>query len=428
MAFSESQLYQIRIPQYGPLYFKYYKEEDEFRSVDRNEKELKVYIYESAVTEGRETYKAKDPPEQQLKLSASHVRLMRYPVSLVGERNELFKPQSLGASTYGIQIDTSSVLANEMMAIVNDPIAMILYVTSQASVPYLMTMARATEVLTRAQISTGIINIRETQRMMQESVAMEIMIEKARENRIMKWLSSWVFFLIVIIVVLVVLFVCVFFPAAFMFLVAAIALASIGTGLYVRYVTYEEEKEEWEELVEELGYSDASLMPESLKKMYEAGLDSLEFSMYVFIGVLVLNVIVTAVGGNMVNTLAAKLVEQFASEGIVIGINTASAIIIIGIAGSLLYGLIQINSGLNSIIEGKVMKAKANFDAAMKLTQANMEEMAALSKFIKDMVSRMDTALKNLMEAIQEMLKNQSEIVKTLASGSQVIVRNITSV
>jgi hypothetical protein len=443
--YSDGRIYEITTPICGALFFKYNGTNSTFKSVDRTGHDLYVLsrTYDNTglpIVVNPST--SNSPADQQLSLTVSEIKSMHYQVGLVDdcEIMKAFSNSSLGSGIM-LNIDPksgSNYSAHEMRAVIEDPIAMALYTCMQLNMPYLVTMANSTRCLSSTQISMDTIGVRHSQQLLATHVALEKMLDMVRNSKLMKWLRSPFFFIVLAAASIITMILSIFTAggALVVLIVVLIGIAAAAGLLIKAGLAYKDDMNEMEHVKAELGYKD-KVMPEELQEIYDAYKKALTDALIIMCIVVVISVIAGGKGSFGLKSAAKELAEKWIAEfeeEIVneflqkVWENAARFVIGSGIISSSILALSSVESGISSIVSGMMRRAVAAVDEAFTKSKAQVEQLSAMSKFFKELMSHMDQSLRKLLESIQELIKTQGEIIKTLGEGSRTVTRNIAGI
>ncbi|MDR2721150.1 MAG: hypothetical protein LBB15_02575 [Puniceicoccales bacterium] len=465
----DSHIYEIVTSSVGAFRFRYDAEGKRFISIKKNGEDFEDAYRFSTITNDV-TPGVDGSLTGPLVITLDEMYISGFSISVIEERkiSKLFaSPVSVGGTglvlppdckiyseKYGNDSSNESFAGNlEMMAIMNDPVATILYTTLEGFFPGMITLVQNVRSLTRCQLYADRIIMHERQQRMKDDEDTNRVLEEQANSKLLIWLNSpWsrlLLFVSTLLIVVAVIVSTVLTGGTALAIILPIILGGlglVGAGAYcaVTIVNYISDDQRMKKLMEERGYYDGR-MSKVVMELCDKFREALLTLFIVTLVVTVISVALSFTGGgaqfkSAVDTvshqMAKELVKKLEGEGIIkteeeavkeVAKQATVKVIVQVITQRVLLSASTANGGL-LIASSIIREAVAEVEFFMANVKARTDEWGAFSKLFKEMTKRMEDSLKNLQAIVEDLMRMQSDIIKMLGEGSQTVTRNFVGV
>ncbi|MDR2029876.1 MAG: hypothetical protein LBP65_00165 [Puniceicoccales bacterium] len=421
--------YVIYVPDEGWMLFKY--NGSSFESIDASGAALIVYRNFNASSSygaGQLFYTPADLTESGLVLCA------------------LFQDNMIVNPSLSPQCGTSKLIiprnSAEMQAILEDPLAMVLFSCVESVMPFVDCMATLIEAIHSAQLGAQRAMLNQSQKTAQVAQQVQEMVDKIHDSFFFKMMNSpacAIFFIVFAAVIMLLMAAATFFTGglatgfflaaiiiAVLVVIAAAALFGSAAGILNSDLQDLEDKFRTET---------------GLDPAIEEAFEDLRAMVGTTAGLVVAAVVATAIGSMVAGYMAIKgpggsydrinkMNEQRAEDNQPALTKQEENSIHVGTAasgaGSTAGGAAGILEGVLTIAEGMYQLAMAPLIELHSIEKARITEWEAQSKYFGSIVKHVQEGLKNLWEYVEKMVSSQATLIRTLGDTSTTIARNIS--
>jgi hypothetical protein len=306
-----------------------------------------------------------------------------------------------------------------LRAVLEDPLALIIYNAIQGALPFMDCMGTLTDSIYTSQIAAQKAQLRKSEKGLQDKQQMQDILDEIRDSFFYKMINSpWFGFVIAILAIAIAIIFALLTifsagTALVVFAIVCVLIVAVALSLVVG-ISAAVANHHLKELKESFG--DISPAVEQAFKDMKTYLTVAAWSM---IGAIVLLFIASMIGGytagkNFLNQQAAGKAKEGDDMGA-----------IMGAAGNAGKGASSTIKGVNQIALAVYELAEEKFKKAVAVNAAEADQWAAQSTYYSKLLERFQKTLTGLWDHIEQLFKSQSDLIKSAGEVSLAIVGNI---